>query len=91
MQNRLCWKEHKILKKQVLGFKKLKITEKNKVGLLVSEKNYTIWFIESALKMTKNAFCFIIKACFVLKIFAFLSWLFGHVEKTAWLERSGYF
>ena len=34
----------------------------------------------------KNAFCFILKAPFILKIFKFLSWLFGHVEKTAWLE-----
>ena len=38
-------------------------------------------YIESPLKMKKNAFCFILKALFVLKIFNFLSWLFGHVEK----------
>ena len=37
--------------------------------------------IESYLKMMKNAFCFTFKALFVLKIFKFLSWLFGHVEK----------
>ena len=37
----------------------------------------------------KNAFYLILKALFVLKIFKFLSWLFGHVEKTARLERSG--
>ena len=36
---------------------------------------------ESPLKMMKNAFYFIIKALFVLKIFKFLSWLFDHVEK----------
>ena len=36
--------------------------------------------------VVKNAFYFILKALFVLKIFKFLSWLFGHVEKTAWLE-----
>ena len=36
--------------------------------------------IESPLKMMKNAFCFISKALFVLKIFKFLSSLFGHVE-----------
>ena len=35
----------------------------------------------------KNAFYFILKALSVLKIFNFLSWLFGHVGKTAWLER----
>ena len=37
--------------------------------------------------MMKNDFYFILKALFVLKIFKFLSWLFGHIEKTAWLER----
>ena len=29
----------------------------------------------------KNAFSFILKALFILKIFKFLSWLFGHDEK----------
>ena len=29
----------------------------------------------------RNIFYFILKALFVLKIFKFLSWLFGHVEK----------
>ena len=37
--------------------------------------------------MMKNAFYFTVKALFVLKIFKFLSWLFGHVEKAARLER----
>ena len=52
----------------------------------------------------KNAFYFILKALFVLKIFKFLSWLFGHVAKrldkkdkvnfkfydvTAWLTNNG--
>ena len=32
-------------------------------------------------------FYFILKALFVLKLFKFLSWLFGHAGKTAWLER----
>ena len=36
---------------------------------------------ESALKIMKNAFYFTLKALFVLKIFKFLSWLFGHVSK----------
>ena len=35
----------------------------------------------------KNAFYFILKTVFVLKIFKFLSSLFGHIEKTAWLEK----
>ena len=34
----------------------------------------------------KNDFYFILKAFFVLKIFKFLSWLFGDVGKTTWLE-----
>ena len=34
-----------------------------------------------ATEMMKNAFCFNSKAFFVLKIFEFLSWLFGHVSK----------
>ena len=35
---------------------------------------------ESPLKVMKNAY-FTLKALFVLKIFRFLSWPFGHVEK----------
>ena len=34
-------------------------------------------------KMMKNAFYFILKALFVLKIFKFLSWHFDHVQETA--------
>ena len=40
----------------------------------------------SPLKM-KNAFYFILKALFVLKVFKFLSWSFGHEGKTSWLEK----
>ena len=35
----------------------------------------------SSLKLFKNTFYFTLKAVFVLKIFKFLSWLFGHEEK----------
>ena len=38
-------------------------------------------------KNDENAFYFILKAFFVLQIFRFLSRLFGHVGKTAWLEK----
>ena len=41
--------------------------------------------------MMKNAFYFILKAFFILKIFKFLSGLLGDVEKTAWLEKKGKF
>ena len=47
--------------------------DKLKVGLSPSKKNCVICFIESPLKMMKNAFYFILKALFVLKIFKFLS------------------
>ena len=58
-----------------------------KVGLSPSKKTCVTCFIESPLKMMKNAFYFIVKALFVPKIFKFLSRLFGHVGKTAGLER----
>ena len=56
----------------------------------LSQKNCIICFIESPLKMMKNAFYFILKTLFVLKILKILSWLFGHVGKTAWLGADGY-
>ena len=54
-----------------------------KVGLSPSKKICGICLIESPLKMMKNAFYFILKALFVLKIFKFLLRLFRHVGKTA--------
>ena len=39
---------------------------------------------ESPVEMMKKAFYFTLKALFSLKIFKFLSWLFGQVEK--WLD-----
>ena len=50
-------------------------------------KNCVICFSESPLKMMKNAFYFILKTHFILKIFRFLSGLFGHVGKMVWLGR----
>ena len=58
-----------------------------KVGLSPSKKICVICLAEGPLKLMKNAFYFTLKALFVLKIFKFLSRLFGHLEKTAWLER----
>ena len=54
-----------------------------KVELSPSKKICVICLIESPLEMMKNAFYFILKALFVLKIFKFLSRLFDHVGKTA--------
>ena len=36
---------------------------------------------ECPLKMMKNAFCFTLKALFVLKIYKFLAWIFVQIEK----------
>ena len=41
--------------------------------------------------MMKNAFYVILKTLFVPKIFKILSWLFGRVEETTWLEIYGWF
>ena len=46
-----------------------------KIGLFAS--------LKSLLRMMKNAFYVILKGLFVLKIFKFLSLIFGHVAKTA--------
>ena len=48
-------------------------------GALSSLRQFLI--TESPLKMMKNASYFTSKALFVLKIFKFLSWLFGQVAK----------
>ena len=42
---------------------------------------------KSPWRMMKNAFYYILKALFVVKMFKSSSWLFGHAEKTVWLER----
>ena len=54
--------------------------------VLKSKKSVFICFNDGSSKMKKNTFYFTLKALFVLKVFKFLSWLFGHVEKTALLE-----
>ena len=64
------------------------ISENITVGRLSPfEKNFVVCFIESPLKVMKNAFYFISKAVFVLKIFGFISSFFSHVEKTASIRK----
>ena len=60
-----------------------------KVALSPSKENYFFCVTEWPLKIIKNAFYFILKALFVLKISKFLSWIFGHIEKMAWWARKG--
>ena len=62
-----------------------------KVGFSPSKKKILMFFNESSLKMMKNAFYFIWKALFVLKMLTFLCWLFPLLEKTVCLERWCYF
>ena len=52
-----------------------------KVGLSPSKKHDFVCFNESPLKIMKNAFYFKLQTLFVLKIFKFLYWLFGHVKR----------
>ena len=40
---------------------------------------------ENTLKVMENAFYFTLKALFILKIFTFLSWRFGH-DVLVWLD-----
>ena len=69
-----------ILISQIVFFSKILMTP-------LLQRICFICFNESALKMMKNAFYFILKVLFVIKILKFLSLLFGHLEKLAWLER----
>ena len=66
--------------------KRCKICSKLKLGSHLPKKFCFICFIEIPLKMMKNVFYFILEALLVLNMFKFLSWFFGHIEKTAWLE-----
>ena len=72
-----------------MSLKKL-FTEYLKWDSHLPKKICFIYFNESPLKMIKNAFYFILRALFVLKIFKFLSWLSGHVEKTGLVRNMGW-
>ena len=54
-----------------------------KLRLSPSKENCFIYFNKSSLKMMSDAFYFILKSLFILKIFKYLFWILGHVEKTA--------
>ena len=56
-------------------------------GTLLFQKYCFTCFNDSPLKMIKDAFYFILKTFFILKIFKLLSGIFGYTEITAWLER----
>ena len=52
-----------------------------KGGSQKKKKKCVSYLIKNPLKMMRNAFYFILKALFVLKIFKFLSRRFGHIGK----------
>ena len=60
------------------------VSPSKKIVLYASMKALLKWW-----KMLRNE-KFILKAFFTLKMFKFLSWPFGQVEKTAWLKIHGY-
>ena len=73
----------KLEKDKKKKFAKIK-ERKLKIRLWPFKKYCLIFFNENTVKMMKNAFYFILKARFVLKIFKVLSWLCGHIEKMGW-------
>ena len=84
------------LKKVLLGWWIMQFLEKlwkiwGNIEILKSDshipKRNVICFIEDSVKMMKNAFYFNLKALFLFKTFSFLSWLFSHAGKMAWLYR----
>ena len=58
---------------------------------LTIQKNLRYFLHWKPFKKAKKTFHFIFKALSILKVFKFLPWLFGHVEKIAWLERQIWF
>ena len=78
------------------AWKSLKRSFSSKIFALMSflksdshlpKKNRFICFNDSPSKIMKNAFYFILKVLFVLKILTFSSWLFGHVEKNGLIKK----
>ena len=67
--------------------RKVKYNYQLKVDSHLPKEIIFICFSERPLKMMKNSFYFVLNVIFFVEIFKFLSWLFDHVEKTAWLER----
>ena len=77
LQNKIYKHLTSILKNRYID----KLADVINVWLSPSKKICCICSNETPLKMRKKAFYLILKALFFLKIFKFLSWLFGHVEK----------
>ena len=63
------------------NFKVKKISSSLKEDSCLPKEFCFICFNASSLKMMKNAFYFILKALFIVKMFKFLSSLFNHAKK----------
>ena len=59
--------------------KEISVVRNNLKGAISGLRQFLV--TESHFKMMKNAFCFTSKALFVLKVFMFLSQIFGHLSK----------
>ena len=73
-----------------MGFSVVVKTRLNFIKSLYKIFQFGIFFFLASkeLKRMKNAFCFSLKSLLVLKIFRFLSLLFGHAEKRLhWKDR----
>ena len=76
------------LTKYIFSFSRYQTKCLIEVGLLTS-KNILCYFLDwKPFKSDVKCFLLHFEGFFVLKIFKFLSRLFGHVGKTAWLENS---
>ena len=62
----------------------LKIVFQRKYLKAHSQVRDNFWQLKVLYKLMKNAFHFTLKALFAIKIFKFLSWLFGYAKK--WLD-----
>ena len=77
----VMWKWIDYLGKLSLSYLKVSFLKRRNYFEGALSSLWQLFKTESPLKMMKNVLCFTLKSLFLLKIFKFLFWLFGHVEK----------
>ena len=80
-----AWKRLKISRKQIPENHYTVVHAEVRADLKSEKLFYLLQW--KSFKNDEKCFYLILKGLFVLKISKSLSWLFGYVEKTAWLER----
>ena len=76
------------LRLQLLSYLGLSLLQHlHNIGLLPCKKTFLFASVMALQKWWKKFFNFVLKIIFVLKKLKLLSWVFGHVGKTTWLER----